>query len=398
MRTFILLCLLLLASPAKAADEINLLAFANGALVEHVGSNYGSGWEASWLTDENPATGWATVKEAKLPVDIVISLPEKSELRRLRFDTAQTEAPDRTAREVDVLVSDQSATAGFSRVASLTLREQEDGQEFPLDKPAVGRWVKLVVKSTHGSSEFAEIMDVRGYGIQLTRTALPDVSGTYEATTFGRFHLKQDGAQLSGCYEHKEGLVQGGLEGQLMRLRWTESGTETGPAVMVLSRDGREFRGFWAYDKANEWSLGWDLRKVSATVGSCPHWNPQSANPVTSGLKDGGRVRLYGINFDTDQATLRPDAKPALEQIRAALNANAAWRITIEGHTDATGTAAHNAELSARRAEAVKLYLAAGGIAVDRLTTQGFGQDQPVASNDTALGRAQNRRVELVRQ
>ncbi len=190
MRPFALLCLLLLATPAAAADEINMLAFANGALVEPVGSNCGSGREAAWLTDGNPSTGWATEKDAKRPVDIVISLPERS------------------AREVDVLVSDQSATAGFSRVASLVSRAQEDGQDFPLDTPVIGRWVKLVVKSSHGTAEYAEIMDVRAYGIQLTSTALPAVSGTDEATGFGTFHLKQEGAQLTGCYEHKEGRVQ----------------------------------------------------------------------------------------------------------------------------------------------------------------------------------------------
>lgn len=64
------------AQPAPPPPEINLLAFANGALVERVSSNYGGGWEAVWLTDENPETGWAPEKDAKPPFEIVISLPD----------------------------------------------------------------------------------------------------------------------------------------------------------------------------------------------------------------------------------------------------------------------------------------------------------------------------------
>ncbi len=404
-RPVALLGLLLLAclarvGPASAAVEINLLAFANGALVERVTSNYGSSWEAAWLTDENPASGWATRKGDRLPVEIVFSLPERSELTRLEFDTAQTESADRSAREVDILVSDQSATTGFVPFASVDLVPQQDGQRFEAPRPITGRWVKLVVKSNHGSDEYTEIMDVRAIGTQLSHTVLPDVSGTYASEPYGAVHLRQEGAQLTGCYETKQGLLQGGIEGQLMRLRWHENDDGTGPVVMVLARDGASFRGFWANDNNPQWTLGWDLRRVATTVGTCPHWNPQaaSANPVTAGLKESGRIRLYGINFDTDKDTLRPDATPALQQILAALKANPGWRITIEGHTDATGAAEHNRNLSTRRATAVKTYLAAAGIAVERLETAGLGQDQPVASNDTAIGRAQNRRVELVKQ
>ena len=386
------------AQPAPPPPEINLLAFANGALVERVSSNYGGGWEAVWLTDENPETGWAPEKDAKPPFEIVISLPERSEIRRLAFDTARAESPERTAKDVDILVSDQSATVGFALLASVVLRPGEDNQSFTPAAPRTGRWVKLVVKSTHGSTEYAEIMDARAYGIALTNTPVPNVSGTYESTQFGPFHVLQDGAQLTGCYEHKGGLLQGGVDAHLMRLRWKEEDNGEGPAVMVLTRDGKAFKGFWMRDAETVWNTGWDLRKVSAQVGSCPHWKPNSANAVMSGLAATGRVRLYGINFDTDRDTVRPDAAPALQQILGALTANAAWRIVVEGHTDATGTADHNRDLSQRRAASVKTYLVKADIAADRIEVAGFGQERPVGPNETTLGRAQNRRVELVKQ
>jgi len=70
-------------------------------------------------------------------------------------------------------------------------------------------------------------------------------------------------------------------------------------------------------------------------------------------------------------------------------------RVLIEGHTSSEGTREHNLDLSARRAASVKAYLVEHGVAEDRVETQGFGPDRPVASNDTEEGREQNRRIEF---
>jgi outer membrane protein OmpA-like peptidoglycan-associated protein len=119
---------------------------------------------------------------------------------------------------------------------------------------------------------------------------------------------------------------------------------------------------------------------------------------IAAELTGQGRSRLYGINFDTDSAQLRPDAQPEVQELLSVLKANPAWKIAIGGHTDSTGTAPHNLDLSKRRAESVMAALVKGGIGAGRMSAQGFGQTQPVAGNDTELGRAQNRRVEVVRQ
>jgi outer membrane protein OmpA-like peptidoglycan-associated protein len=73
------------------------------------------------------------------------------------------------------------------------------------------------------------------------------------------------------------------------------------------------------------------------------------------------------------------------------------WNITLEGHTDNVGGGQFNKDLSARRAAAVKAYLAKAGVPETRLVSAGFGFDKPVASNDTEIGRAENRRVEIVK-
>lgn len=110
-----------------------------------------------------------------------------------------------------------------------------------------------------------------------------------------------------------------------------------------------------------------------------------------------GRVALY-INFDTDKSTLRPDAAPVIDEIAKLLQADVALKLSIDGHTDSTGTAERNRVLSKQRAEAVLAALVAKGIAADRLGAQGFGPDKPLAGNDDEAGRAKNRRVELVKQ
>lgn len=110
-----------------------------------------------------------------------------------------------------------------------------------------------------------------------------------------------------------------------------------------------------------------------------------------------GRVALH-INFDTDKATLRPDAQPVIEEIHKLLSGDPGLKLSIEGHTDNTGTPAHNQDLSTARARSVLGALVGLGIDPARLSSRGYGQDKPVADNTTEDGRAQNRRVELVKR
>ena len=110
-----------------------------------------------------------------------------------------------------------------------------------------------------------------------------------------------------------------------------------------------------------------------------------------------GRVALY-INFDTDKATLRPDAQPVIEEINKLLSADPALKLSIEGHTDNTGAPAHNQQLSTARARSVLGALVGLGVDPARLQSKGFGQDKPLADNATEDGRAKNRRVELVKR
>ena len=101
------------------------------------------------------------------------------------------------------------------------------------------------------------------------------------------------------------------------------------------------------------------------------------------------------VLFATDKAALKPEAQALLDRVAAFLQKNLQWQVEIQGHTDNTGPKAWNETLSQMRADSVKNYLVTRGVAADRLTAKGFGWSEPIASNDTAEGRQQNRRVDF---
>ena len=107
-------------------------------------------------------------------------------------------------------------------------------------------------------------------------------------------------------------------------------------------------------------------------------------------------VNLSDVLFDSGKATLKPGAREKLARVSGILVTHPDLKLEIEGHTDSVGTDSYNQGLSERRAESVRGYLVSQNIAAQSITTQGFGESKPVATNDTAAGRQQNRRVELV--
>lgn len=104
---------------------------------------------------------------------------------------------------------------------------------------------------------------------------------------------------------------------------------------------------------------------------------------------------MDGINFDTDKDTIKGESKPILDNAVSVMGKYAQIRVEIIGHTDSQGGYRHNMDLSQRRADAVRQYLVDAGIDGSRITTRGAGPDEPVATNDTAAGRAKNRRIEF---
>jgi len=111
----------------------------------------------------------------------------------------------------------------------------------------------------------------------------------------------------------------------------------------------------------------------------------------------GGPLVLKGVQFATGSARLEPKAQASLDRVARSLRLNPYVVIGIAGHADSTGTSAVNRRLSMARAGAVRDYLISKGVSPARLEVRGHGSRQPVADNDTRVGRAENRRVELAR-
>jgi OOP family OmpA-OmpF porin len=110
------------------------------------------------------------------------------------------------------------------------------------------------------------------------------------------------------------------------------------------------------------------------------------------------KIVLRGVNFDFDKSNIRPDAAVILDEAVRILGTGGGSAVSIEGHTDWIGTDAYNQGLSERRANAVMNYLVDHGVDASRLSTTGYGESRPIASNQTREGRALNRRVELLVQ
>ncbi|HLF30841.1 MAG TPA: TonB-dependent receptor [Xanthomonadales bacterium] len=127
----------------------------------------------------------------------------------------------------------------------------------------------------------------------------------------------------------------------------------------------------------------------------CPNTRPGAVVDL-DGCEVEAVIALDNVHFDFDQATLRPEAMTILDNAANLLKTQEKVVVEVAGHTDSAGSEAYNQGLSERRAIAVKDYLEGKGVTATRLTARGYGEAQPVASNDTDEGRALNRRVELI--
>lgn len=387
------------ATPASG-EPVNMLSLQEGAFAVVIPPTYGS-WNAENLLDESPSSGWACESGHIKENVFVFEMVEKTTLERFEFDNAAVDAEGAGAKNVLVEVSTTSPDRGFTAVLQATLADKTDQQSFPVTMVTPARWVRLTIQTNWGNAEWTELFSFRGFGEKPAVSMQTNISGTYESS-YAEFHVRQQGTALVGCYEHDGGLLDGTIEGRVMKITWREEGgpDDHGPAVMVFSPDGKSFRGFWWYSGGEKEAPSgkWEGKKLSADVGTCPHWSGSMGGELKKKLSAEKRARLYGILFDFNSAVIRPESKPVLDEVVSMLQSEPGWKLTIEGHTDAIGTDTRNAELSLQRAKSVMDYLVSGGVDIARLKTAGFGESRPVADNASELGRAQNRRVELVRE
>ena len=171
---------------------------------------------------------------------------------------------------------------------------------------------------------------------------------------------------------------------------------EAGQDTAVMARDGSKTAGDMASSAAASADNAWDMTKAKLT--------DQKFKEVTSPgvtVRGDSTYSVYSVDeavlFDTEKADIKPAAAATLQQITASIGQRyATQQVRVMGFADSRGDKNYNRELSEKRAEAVKNYLtSAGKIDAARVSVEPMGEAQPVASNATAAGRQENRRVEI---
>lgn len=180
--------------------------------------------------------------------------------------------------------------------------------------------------------------------------------------------------------------------GKLVRKDLSEASTQ-GAVFRVPRGKGGAVR--WVQVQYTSQGSGYTLDIVDE--GEMEQKLEVSAGEMADAIKKNGFIALHGILFDTGKATIKPESEPLLGEIVTLMNNDKSLKLAVEGHTDNVGNKKSNLDLSKKRAESVMKYLVGKGIDAKRLKADGKGDTVPVADNRTEDGRAQNRRVELVK-
>lgn len=219
-----------------------------------------------------------------------------------------------------------------------------------------------------------------------------NVTGKWEASAVGFYgQIRQTGAAISGrCYNGPGCIIRGANVGDYIFItaNWGHADKQCRRGTFVAPNQGKlsPLVGKWYGDP----DMGDGLNRISADGGEPVDY------PYADELRDCGDIVTYELSFAVNSAALKNPDAPVLAALARHLKAESAAKLTITGHTDATGTAEANKKLSLERAQSVKtrlVELAACDPA--RLRTDGMGPDQPLESNDSPAGRALNRRVEI---
>ncbi len=196
------------------------------------------------------------------------------------------------------------------------------------------------------------------------------------------------------------GLVLDDDSGQPVKATIELTDNKTGEVVAAFSSEGSDGKYLVTLPSGVNYGIaieaeGYLFHSENFNIPADAQFKSYKKDIRLKKIEVGKAVVLRNIFFDTNKFELRPESKYELERLEAILVENPQIRMEISGHTDSDGSAQHNQKLSENRAKAVVDFLIARGVDKSRLVYAGYGQDQPIASNDTAEGKQQNRRTEF---
>jgi OmpA-OmpF porin, OOP family len=253
-------------------------------------------------------------------------------------------------------------------------------------------------------------------------SAQPDKQGCKDLPYLSRF----PGSQLGDCSHSNDDTFkftvtvsgkdqQKTVEGKLDKLYYNYPQTASRPQLIRNFNTALSTAGYKkVYDSGVSGDMTWNKGGlwIFISISGAPHYEVYTVQEVAltqdvvataaelgNGIGGTGHAVVPGIFFDTGKADLKPESSKALDEVAKLLSDHPDWKIFVVGHTDNVGQLAANIDLSKRRAAAVVQALETQyHVAAPRLGGFGAGPYAPVASNDSEDGRAQNRRVEIVKQ
>lgn len=246
-------------TPARPVDssKTNLLELSNGTLITSVSSACTQTWKALNLIDGSIRYSWCSAKGVSFPHAILFELSQPHAIDGVAVDNSgvkESGYPGISSKGITVFGSTQSASEGFIPLIDFEA-PLGNRKEVKLNAPVTVQWLKFVVNSNWGNSEYTEIMEIEAFGLPVGPLPQVNVIGVYQ-TNYGALTIEQDGARIRGCYDYAGGKLSGTLNGRVMRFDWhQDQDKRAGTGIMALSTKG-EIKGFW-YENGRlggEWS------------------------------------------------------------------------------------------------------------------------------------------------
>ncbi|MEZ5945873.1 MAG: OmpA family protein [Hyphomonas sp.] len=387
-----------MASAEEAAPPEDLLTLSKGAVLVSAPVNPAG---ALALTDGNDQSHWSTsTKKAPGPWTFVFELLAPAELTAVGIDGAGARpggVAGGSAGSVTVEGSAEGPDAGFVMLGMIEKAAVDGPTMTDVSSESPVRWLRFTVTSPQDpAASWIYLDEVMAYGTLVPPEDEDRFSGIFQSGRADLIELHQTGTLIEGCYVENGGRSTGTLEGAVNDgvafLNWTSEDGITGTAVVTRNSAGALDGVRYRQRSRAAWG-----GPVAAEGSSTRCSEASSGNPISESLEATGEARIYGILFNHDSDVPRSISDPALRMLFEALEADLNLRVEIEGHTDSDGADAYNMDLSARRAASVVSWLVEQGIDAARLQSSGKGETEPVASNDSADGKALNRRVDVVK-
>ncbi|MBX3246915.1 MAG: OmpA family protein [Myxococcales bacterium] len=354
------------------------------------------------LLDEAPETGWSDSERTEGGMEAILELAAVADVERVEVTFDDYWVVRRP--EVVTLEVGDGAAGPWRPLARFEGPREDERHRVGAMVNASGRFVRVHLLGRLGGPDEAlgpGLQDVAVRGrFRTSPPAETELVGNWHGGwLLGGMEVREVGGRLQGCLDRDaDADVEITVDGRAVQLRWTHEGGRT--VAIVVRGVGGELEGTMQTWDPNGEAGGVAALQIDRMADRDPICERRAPPPPASALErelESGRARLYGVLFDFAQATPRPESSATLDDVAAILSRHPDWNVRLEGHTDAIGDPATNQRLSAQRVSSVLDALVSRGVARERLASEGFGQTRPVATNETPTGRAQNRRVEIVR-